>query len=329
MKTPCIDHEFLSRAMRGNAPCLGEEKAPYMYRGHLLWIVQLLHSIGIGSDGGEMEPAITSMQVNPDKIRPYWPDRWGYLSEIICGNRLPEAPIPQISWRQYLPARKHLENMVDICCRYGPYSGFRAFIEYLAFGMGISEQPSSLPPECQEKLYRGLQLQQLMIGPWDYLGDMLSERTGKENPNAFFPTPLHVCELMAAISMHDENADSKGEDTRLRSFNDPCMGTGRMGLVASNHTLDISGQDIDYFVLLIAGINGCLYAPWMVVPVTTFLQKSITEPPPETKLSPEETKLIEPIKTEPKTEPKPEEIMSKASQPERRQVKPQLKLFQR
>ena len=47
---------------------------------------------------------------------------------------------------------------------------------------------------------------------------------------------------------------------------EPCLGTGRMLLHASNYSLRLHGMDIDQTVLTAALVNGALYAPWMVRP---------------------------------------------------------------
>lgn len=78
--------------------------------------------------------------------------------------------------------------------------------------------------------------------------------------------------------MHDEGAGSK--DARLKSVLDPCLGTGRMLLHASNHSLVLYGCDIDPLVLLGAKINGALYAPWAAFPLTSFLSKESPDPSP-------------------------------------------------
>lgn len=62
-------------------------------------------------------------------------------------------------------------------------------------------------------------------------------------------------------------------DARRLSVCDPCLGTGRMLLHASNHSLFLFGQDIDAFVLRIALFNGAMYAPWMVRPLPSRLME--------------------------------------------------------
>ncbi|MBD1995249.1 SAM-dependent DNA methyltransferase [Leptolyngbya sp. FACHB-541] len=48
---------------------------------------------------------------------------------------------------------------------------------------------------------------------------------------------------------------------------DPCLGTGRLLLTASNYSLRLYGQDINDTVIKAALVNGYLYAPWLVKPL--------------------------------------------------------------
>jgi type I restriction-modification system DNA methylase subunit len=91
----------------------------------------------------------------------------------------------------------------------------------------------------------------------------MSKGRGKNfNPNGFFPTPHEVVECMSQMAF-------SGADQHLAKFqtvNDCCVGTGRMLLHASNHSLRLSGADIDGLVLEICKINLALYAPWGAFP---------------------------------------------------------------
>lgn len=59
----------------------------------------------------------------------------------------------------------------------------------------------------------------------------------------------------------------EGKDCRRESVCDPCVGTGRMLLHASNHSLRLYGLDIDATLCKATLVNGYLYAPWMVRPL--------------------------------------------------------------
>lgn len=99
----------------------------------------------------------------------------------------------------------------------------------------------------------------MIQAPYDYFGAFISERKAKGwNSSAFFPTPHNVCECMVQMMFCHED-----RDTRTLTVNEPCIGSGRMLLHASNFSLRLYGQDIDPLVLACARINGALFAPWM------------------------------------------------------------------
>ena len=86
----------------------------------------------------------------------------------------------------------------------------------------------------------------------------------------FYPTPMPVCELMAQMTV-------AGEDARTKSVCDPCVGTGRMLLAASNYSYRLYGCDINPTVIKATLINGYVYAPWLVRPFP-FLDGPLCEP---------------------------------------------------
>src|SRR5262249_50434974 len=89
------------------------------------------------------------------------------------------------------------------------------------------------------------------------------------NPTGFYPTPHNVVELMVRLTM---NASKEaGGDARLRPTCDPCVGSGRMLLHASNLSLALSGQDIDPLAVVMCKLNGVLYAPWIAFPLPASL----------------------------------------------------------
>jgi hypothetical protein len=106
-------------------------------------------------------------------------------------------------------------------------------------------------------LYQVFCLEAMIAWPADLFGDMLAEnRHGRAN--GFFPTPHSLVELMTKLTFGD------GGDHRLQTVNDPCTGTGRMLLHASNHSYRLCGQDINATVLKACAVNAYCFAPWMV-----------------------------------------------------------------
>ncbi|MEE4211258.1 MAG: N-6 DNA methylase [Parvularcula sp.] len=112
-------------------------------------------------------------------------------------------------------------------------------------------------------------------------GDLMAEnRYGRGA--GFFPTPEPVVEMMVRMMM------SGDEDCRLKSVMDPCLGTGRMLLHASNYPYRIYAQDINPTVLKACLVNGYCFAPWLVrsFPFLKELPKKavsqpVRPPPPE------------------------------------------------
>jgi hypothetical protein len=67
----------------------------------------------------------------------------------------------------------------------------------------------------------------------------------------------------------------------LENLMDPCVGTGRMLLHASNYSYCLYGCDIDPLVAMITRINGALYAPWLAFPFPKeVLGVPVPLPPP-------------------------------------------------
>jgi hypothetical protein len=98
------------------------------------------------------------------------------------------------------------------------------------------------------------------------------------NPTGFYPTPHSVVESMVRMTMHDAGRD--GRDPRRLSDCDPCVGSGRMLLHGSNHSLRLYGQDVDLLAVAMCKINGALYAPWLVFPLPASILGTDVEPPP-------------------------------------------------
>jgi hypothetical protein len=118
----------------------------------------------------------------------------------------------------------------------------------------------------------------LLEHPHDYFGDHVAASKAKGwNPTGFYPTPHSVVELMVRMTMHD--AKEEGRDLRTSTVGDPCVGSGRMLLHASNLSLRLYGQDLDPLAVTLCKLNGVLYAPWMVFPLPAAIVGIAGEPP--------------------------------------------------
>jgi len=205
--------------------------------------------------------------------------RWRHWYETMSAGRI-IAPIPQIQWASNDAGFKMLDRSLTAISRYGDWRGwgnwsaFDYFLDWLLYGFGHKGQPR--PPEekneyegASDRLYQVFNLETLLAYPHDYFGDILAENQHGRHLG-FFPTPMHVSEFMALMTLG-------GSDARTKTVMDPCVGTGRMLLAASNHSYRLYGCDINPTVIKAALINGFLYAPWMVKPFP-FLDAALTDP---------------------------------------------------
>jgi len=235
----------------GRPPLLGKDPiAPWKYRAWMLPMVQQCH------------------------YHPQVVNRWDYYLRTWMGGKLLDEPIPQMQFGEGNPrigeGMKMIEKALDIMFHdTGSWSAFPALIEWLAWAMGLHgvEEPR-LQEKTNEALYRHFNLGPLLLQPYDYLGTLYAEGKGKWNHTGFYPTPHNVVEMMARMQCHDlvEGGLPDGRDPRTATICDPCVGSGRMLLHASNYSLCLYGMDIDRLCVLMTKINGVLYAPWLTFP---------------------------------------------------------------
>ena len=196
--------------------------------------------------------------------------RWNYWLETLEAGHLLDKPIPRLHILNGLDPGKDAEKMLMACLEnHKAYAhGVRLidFLEWLLWGFGDSEQeqrPRNVPEDLNEFWYRTFNLGLLLKYPKDYFGDIYAnERShSSKRRSGFFPTPDAICKCMVRM-----NFEGKGGDTRLLSVCEPCVGTGRMLMHASNYSLNLWGMDIDYGCVLSCKVNGYLYMPWLVKP---------------------------------------------------------------
>lgn len=258
-------HTFLTTHHR--LPRLGENPAPFSFHGWLLPYVVLAH-----------------------RVIPETGNRWAYHLALHQAQSLPPDPIPFITFEStaYPPTMKAVSQWIDIAEQRGRSSdGFGLLIDWLAYGLGVSKEPSRLSIDVQTQLYRDVGVHHLLQHPYDYLGELLSASKAKGwNKNAFFPTPHNIVEMMVRMTMGSAPHEQH-DDLRTKTCCDPCCGTGRMLLHSSNMSLRLYGLDIDSLVCKIAAINGALYAPWLSFPLPEHLFAELSHPlPSESILNP-------------------------------------------
>ncbi|MDP0498697.1 MAG: N-6 DNA methylase [Verrucomicrobiota bacterium JB022] len=197
--------------------------------------------------------------------------RWEHWLQILERGQVGSDPIPRIEFNAHdaEPARRMHEKALDCICAGTSWQGwdswriFDYYLDWLLYGFGDPTQ-RELPEEPQEgafsRLYQVFCLEAMIAWPADLFGDLLAEnRHGRGS--GFFPTPHDVVELMTTATF------AEGVDHRLKSVMDPCVGTGRMILHASNHSYLLYAQDVNLTVLKACRVNGYCFAPWFVRPL--------------------------------------------------------------
>jgi hypothetical protein len=220
-------------------PMIGDERKPWQYRGWLLYYRLLL----------EEHPEIGG--------------RWDYWSRTMINGRLLDEPIPQVTFA-VAPNRAVLSNFErwvhTVDHHFQGWSAVDKLIDWFLWGLGISKEQPEFSLQLSEALYRDVDIGPMLLTPHDYIGEWIAGQKGKWNPNAFYPTPHPVVEVMVRMTMGEDN------DARCKKVCDPCVGSGRMLLHASNHSLRLYGVDIDRTLVKVTLINGALYAPWLIRP---------------------------------------------------------------
>lgn len=204
--------------------------------------------------------------------------RWHHWFETMSAQRV-IGEIPKIEWTRHDASFKMLDRSLSCVSKNGEWRGwgswtaFDYFMDWLLYGFGHQGQPE-LPEEregyngASDRLYQVFNLETLLAYPFDYFGEILAENHHGRHIG-FYPTPMELCELMAVVTVGEE-------DARTKSVMDPCVGTGRMLLAASNHSYRLYGCDINPTVIKVTLVNGFLYAPWLVRPFP-FLDQSLTD----------------------------------------------------
>jgi len=213
-------------------------------------------------------------------------------------GRVLEDPIPQIHWESmpHKEAMANLDACVKACDNRSGWDSFNLFTEWVLYGFGDSqmlERPVGLEPDLNARWYKLFNLGLYLRDPYDYFGHYVAEfyGAGKHNRTAYFPTPMNVCVMMAQMMIT--------EDAKTKSVCDPCVGSGRLLLAASNYSLNLYGMDIDYRILNVCRLNMWMYVPWAIsrpANIDGLMGVTLESPEPE----------VEPVKVETISEITPE-----------------------
>lgn len=235
--------------VHGRVPVLSDERKPWTYRGWLGYYRMLC----------EDRPLDPQIEI---------PKRWDYWARTMQAGRLLDEEIPPVVFEQVAGEKadgyKVIDNAINLIERNagGYWGSVGSFLDWLLFGFGHKCEAPKFSDELNEKLYRQLNLAPLLLEPYDYIGHWISVHKGAWNPNAFFPTPMHVCHLMTQMNF----TGIDWREARKQKTMDPCVGSGRFLLAASNYSLRLYGMDIDPTMVKATLVNGYLYAPWLVKP---------------------------------------------------------------
>lgn len=216
----------------GRVPTIADTPKPWTYRGWLMYYAMLY---------------------DPHK-------RWNYLQRTLDAGRVLDEPIPRIRFAPSEAGRKEWQRWVNIAEQHGSWSAVGELIDWLAFALGVAREPSRMKDAVQEKLYRAVNLQPILDSPYDYIGTWLAEQKYAQS-GGFYPTPHDVVEMMTRMQFED------GADSRSETVCDPCVGTGRFLLHASNYSLRLFGMEINHTILRACLVNMALFVPWAVFPL--------------------------------------------------------------
>lgn len=189
--------------------------------------------------------------------------RWDYWFRTVEAGEVLVEPIPQIEWSGcgHQEPRKNLVACVDFGLSRLSRQSFTLFVEWLLYGFGspsLTEMPQQIEPEVNAFWYKTFNLGLFLKYPHDYLGEYAAELYGKgwNNPTSFFPTPMTVSLLIARMLFSEQD--------KTASVCDPCVGSGRLLMAASNYSLNLYGVDIDPHILKVCQANMWMYVPWCV-----------------------------------------------------------------
>lgn len=193
--------------------------------------------------------------------------RWQWWSLALLEKKLPLAPYPKIKFEDHLENDKVFEKILDSCLNKHGYE-FDDFLTWLLFCFGdpLSKDIKHIPNNAIEFWKNTFNPKLFLDHPGDWLGHYYE--TNLISPSAsrktgFFSTPPALCKLMVEISLKDSKL--------CDSFNEPCIGSGRILMEASNYVLNLTGNDINPILVKIAKINTWFYIPSAALPCKELL----------------------------------------------------------
>jgi hypothetical protein len=194
--------------------------------------------------------------------------RWDYWIRTLEAGKPLDEPIPRIDFSTpNKEATRNITDCINIIQRkgHGAHEAWCAFVDWLLWGFGsnlVTEFPPRINEDANWNLYTTFNLGLMIKDPADYTAWGSCE-FARMKAGGYFPTPMHICTMMADMQMTESN--------KTKTTCDCCVGTGSMLLAASNYSLRLYGQDINLNMVKMCHVNGFLYVPWMVAPGDGFI----------------------------------------------------------
>lgn len=164
-------------------PHIGDDKKPWEYRGWLMYYRLLLED---------------HLDI---------PKRWDYWYRTMAAGHLLDEPIPKIRFGGVdsggrSEGHKLIDQWIRLVERFGEgwSSPMTLLLDWLLWGFGLSAERPAVTPQLNEQLYRAVNIGPMVLHPYDYFGEWIALQKGHWNPNAFYPTPHEVVELMVEIN---------------------------------------------------------------------------------------------------------------------------------
>lgn len=195
--------------------------------------------------------------------------RWQWWALVLLTKRLPPLPYPKIGFATQFPDHAGPMRMIRECLR-PPDARFEDFLDWILFGCGgfdTKQLPRGLTPSLARHWEATFDLALLLREPGDWLGhyyETVVASPSMKSSTGFFSTPMSLCHLM--VELHRPGL--------MDSVHEPCCGSGRMLMAASNYSINLSGTDINPTLVKICQANAWLYMPSVVLPLRGIISEA-------------------------------------------------------
>ena len=208
--------------------------------------------------------------------------RWQWWCLVLQNKRVPPATVlayPKIDFIDHFSDSSLPMRMLKDCLDRFHDVRFDDFLDWILYRCGdpqTKELPRNLRQKHVDHWTELFDLKMLLDHPGDWLGHYYEQniisRSGRKGMG-FFSTPMNLCTMICQMVLTEKDL--------LAEVNEPCVGTGRFLMAASNYCLHLSGQDINQTVIKICKINGWLYIPSLVIPCRELKKSRAIELPKE------------------------------------------------